>query len=103
LPSNVREELLLKIGNNKKASTNTASIVSSHFDKLPANVREELLLKVSDNLLISEYVPYGVADTVAKNYENLSENVRQELLLKLAESNTAGKICYTVAKNFVKS
>lgn len=52
LPEDTRNELLLKIADNKDAAEYVAYAVSHNFNKLPKDTRNELLLKVADYTFI---------------------------------------------------
>jgi hypothetical protein len=83
LPDNVRNELLLKLAENKEAAGDIADAVSRNFDKLPDNVRNELLVKLADNhtpevfvklikiiVMNSDKLPYNAMNFVFKYLDN---------------------------------
>jgi hypothetical protein len=99
MPGNVRNELLLKLTENKRTARYATAddlsvpvgmnlslivgrvvprVVAANFDKLPDNVRN-LLFNLAEDKEAAVYV----ARAVAENFDKLPENVRNELRQKL--------------------
>jgi len=79
LPEHVRNELLLKLAENKYSAGAVAYAVSLHFDKLPEKV-QNLLFKLVKNKVEAD----SVDSAIAYNFDKLPEHVRKKILKKFS-------------------
>ena len=63
---NIRNELLVKLANNKDAAEQVARAISHNFDNLPPNI-QNLLFKMADNKDEAK----AVAEAISHNFDNL--------------------------------
>jgi Trypsin-like peptidase domain len=86
LPIGIRNQLLLKISNNKYLSQRVAEIVAKNYDKLQDDNVKNLLFTLANS---DEDIARDVAYAVSYKFDKLPENVRRDLILKLISYNKA--------------
>jgi len=95
LPENMRNKLLLKLGDKKEAAKDLSNVIVTNFDSLPNNI-QMLLFKFANNKVEANYIVWAIV----MNFNNLPSKI-QNILFELADKEyAAGYVLWAVAIEF---